>query len=310
MRRRGGSPRAPSSLPTATQMSSPTVSASSIGPIGMPNASAASSTVSGASPSSTAFIAAIRYGASTRLTRNPGALFTGSGSLSICRTNAAAGAHQVAVRARADDDLDQHHLRHRVEEVQPDEPRRVGERRRDFLERDARRVGREQRRRLRLLLDGSEQRPLGLDVLEDRLDDHVGARDAVACDVGNQPVEGVATAARILEPLREELAGPLHRRPEALGVLVLQRHGEAAQRAPGRDVAAHRPGADHVHVVGPGTPLLAEALETLLQAEHADQVLRRRRAEQRATDAGSVGGTASALPSYFANSSRIAYGAG
>ena len=29
-----------------------------------------------------------------------------------------------------------------------------------------------------------------------------------------------------------------------------------------------------------------------------------------ATDAGSAGGTASALPSYFANSSRIAYGAG
>ena len=82
-------------LPTATQMSRPTVSASSIGPIGMPNASAASSTVSGAMPSSTQRIAAIRYGASTRLTRKPGALFTGSGSLSIWRTNAAAGARRA-----------------------------------------------------------------------------------------------------------------------------------------------------------------------------------------------------------------------
>ena len=71
-------------------MSSPTVSASSIGPIGIPNASAASSTASGAIPSSTARIAAIRYGARMRLTRKPGALFTGSGSLSICRTKAAA----------------------------------------------------------------------------------------------------------------------------------------------------------------------------------------------------------------------------
>ncbi len=40
-------------------------------------------------PSSTQRIAVIRYGASTRLTRKPGALFTGSGSLSIARTNAA-----------------------------------------------------------------------------------------------------------------------------------------------------------------------------------------------------------------------------
>jgi hypothetical protein len=48
--------------------------------------------VSGAMPSSTQRIASIRYGASTRLTRKPGALFTGSGSLSIWRTNAAAGA--------------------------------------------------------------------------------------------------------------------------------------------------------------------------------------------------------------------------
>ena len=71
---RGGAASPPSILPTATQMSRPTVSASSIGPIGMPNASAASSTVSGAMPSSTQRIAAIRYGASTRLTRKPGAL--------------------------------------------------------------------------------------------------------------------------------------------------------------------------------------------------------------------------------------------
>ena len=61
-----------------------------MGPIGMPKASAASSTTSGAIPSSTQRMAVIRYGASTRLTRKPGALFTGSGSLSICRVNAAA----------------------------------------------------------------------------------------------------------------------------------------------------------------------------------------------------------------------------
>ena len=38
------------------------------------------------------------------------------------------------------------------------------------------------------------------------------------------------------------------------GVLVLQRHGEAAQRAPRGDVAAHRAGADDVHVRRPAAP--------------------------------------------------------
>ena len=124
----GGAAPPPSSLPTATQMSRPTVSASSIGPIGMPNASAASSTVSGAMPSSTARIAAIRYGASMRLTRKPGALFTGSGSLSIWRTNAAAARRASRASRAPTHDLDEHHARDRIEEVDADEARRVGER--------------------------------------------------------------------------------------------------------------------------------------------------------------------------------------
>ena len=116
----GGASRSPSILPTARQMSSPTVSASSIGPIGMPNASAASSTVSGAMPSSTQRIAAIRYGASTRLTRKPGALFTGSGSLSMLAHECRGARHERRLRRSPDDDFDQHHPRHRIEEMQAD----------------------------------------------------------------------------------------------------------------------------------------------------------------------------------------------
>ena len=67
-----------------------------MGPTGMPKASAASSTVSAAMPSSTQRIASMRYGARIRLTRNPGALLTGSGSLSICRANAQARAMSSA----------------------------------------------------------------------------------------------------------------------------------------------------------------------------------------------------------------------
>ena len=71
-----------------------------------------------------------------RLTRNPGALFTGSGSLSIWRTKARARGTSAAADCAPDHDLDQHHLRHRIEEVQADEPRRIGERTGNRFERN------------------------------------------------------------------------------------------------------------------------------------------------------------------------------
>ena len=61
-----------------------------------------------------------------------------------------------------------------------------------------------------------EQRALGLDVLEDRFDDHVGVRDAVAAHVGNQPVERIADPPRILETLGK---------PESLIKRVADRQG-------------------------------------------------------------------------------------
>ena len=76
----------------------------------------------------------------------------------------------------------------------------------------------------------------------------------------------------VLQALGEELRRARHRRRQALGVLVLQRHREAAQRAPGGDVAAHRAGADDVHVRRLEVAVLAQRLQPLLQPEHADQV--------------------------------------
>ena len=119
----------------------------------------------------------------------------------------------------------------------------------------------------------------------------VGARHAVAGDVGDEPVGRIADAARILQALGEELRRARHRRREPLGVLVLQRHREPAQRAPRRDVAAHRAGADDVHVRRLELAVLAERLQPLLQPEHADQVAPPS-ASSAATviDAGSAGG--------------------
>ena len=303
--RSAASRRVPSILPTATQMSRPTVSASSIGPIGMPNASAASSTVSGAMPSSTQRIAAIRYGASTRLTRKPGALFTGSGSLSIWRTNAAAARDELRSRVAG---------RRRS---RPASSSRTGLKKWRPISRDGSRhapsrcpraecddvlvariasgfalASRRAAKSARLASTFSK--------IASMID--VGARDAVARDVGNQPVASHrATRRGSRRRSAKSFAGALHRRREPLGILVLQRDREAAQRAPRGDVAAHRAGADDVHVRRLEAAFLAERLQPLLQPEHADQVGggRRLRAATGSTP-DRTAGTASALPSYFA----------
>ena len=77
-------------------MSRPTVSASSIGPSGMPKSRAAASISAGAMPSSSMRMASSRYGMSTRLTRNPGRLATSSGRRSSATANARARASAAA----------------------------------------------------------------------------------------------------------------------------------------------------------------------------------------------------------------------
>ncbi len=94
-------------------MSRPTVSASSIGPIGMPNASAASSIVSGAMPSSTARIAAIEVRREHAVDEEPGRALHGQRQLVDLAHERRRLRHQRLARLRADHDLDQHHARDR-----------------------------------------------------------------------------------------------------------------------------------------------------------------------------------------------------
>ena len=74
--------------PTEAATSRPTVSASSIGPMGMPNFFAALSIAGPGTPSLQAVMASSRYGIRIRLTRKPGDGATGTGSLSIARAKA------------------------------------------------------------------------------------------------------------------------------------------------------------------------------------------------------------------------------
>ena len=78
----------------------------------------------------------------------------------------------------AADDLHQRHLRDGIEEVHADEAARIGQRQRDLLDHDRGRVGGHDGAGLELGLDALEQRLLDLELLDDGLDDDVGAADA------------------------------------------------------------------------------------------------------------------------------------
>ena len=175
-------------------MSSPTSSASSIGPIGMPKSSAALSMVSFFMPASSITSASSRYGVSARLTRKPGALFTGAGSRSMRPRKARASASTSARDLVVADDLDQLHARHRIEEMNADEPLRPRQSFAQLLERNARRVGGEDRAGLHLRLDAGKDLALEFEIFRHRFDDQIGAGNAVALEIGNQAVERVAHA--------------------------------------------------------------------------------------------------------------------
>jgi len=190
--------------------------------------------------------------------------------------------------------------------VQPDEPRRSASAGRDRFERDARRVGRDERRGLRLfsMAANSERWPRPFSKIASMI---TSARATPSpATSGNQPVEGIATTARVLEPLREELPGPLHRRPEALRVLVLQRHGEAAQRAPRGDVAAIVPGRPRARA-RPWRPFLAEALRRSCRRNTRIRFSAVGVRIRRGDDAGEEAAPQARCRRTSANSSRIAY---
>src|SRR5260221_4316934 len=109
---------------------------------------------------------------------------------------------------------------------------------------------------------------------------------AVALDVGNQPVHGVADAPLVAQAPLEQRGRALDRRRNALRRRVLQGHAHAAHRAYRGDVAADDAGAHHVHVAWLEIAF-SEALEALLQEEDAHQILARRMRDQ-ARDRGRI----------------------
>ena len=97
-------------------------------------------------------------------------------------------------------------------------------------------------------------------------------RNALALEIGDQPVERVAHVDGCRRAdLAVKLGGALDRAAERLRLHVGEADGEAMPRAPGGDVAAHGAGADHMHARA--RPLaVGQALELFAQEEHAHQI--------------------------------------
>ena len=170
--------------------------------------------------------------------------------------------------------LDERHLGDGVEEVNADQPRRPGQHATQIFDLEARCVGRQQRLWPHHAFEARQQFALGVEVFEDGLDHHVGMPGAMSVGIRYQPVHDVAQFARIADTLAPDRIGTLQRWSDTLHALILQRDAQPAQRAPGGDVATHHTGANDMHASRPKLGTFAEALETLLEKEHAHQITR------------------------------------
>ncbi len=143
-----------------------------------------------------------------------------------------------------------------------------------LFERDARRVAGEDRARLHLRLDAGEDFALEFEIFRHRLDNQVGAGNAVALEIGDKAIERIAhSAALVAADLAVKLGGALDRPADRILVGVAERDDKAVPGAPGGDVAAHGAGADHVHATS--VPLAAgEVFQIIPQIKDAHQVLR------------------------------------
>ena len=164
--------------------------------------------------------------------------------------------------------------------MQSDQARRVGQFRSEFLQHDARRIAGEHRRGLHARLESRVQFSLGVEILKDCFNDDIGERDAIAGDVSTQARRGFGHLDGVVQPFGKHVLRALHGRSDEFLFAILQRDVQAAQRAPGCNIAAHDPGADHMHVLQRNLASSIEGLEPILQVENADQIARRRGHEE------------------------------
>ena len=156
---------------------------------------------------------------------------------------------RVARRVRPDD-FDERHEHRRVEEVHPDDLLRSLRGFRHLRDRQRGRVRREDRLRWRGLIEFTEDLPLQLRVLEDRLDHEV--RIATGVPEVDSPVNPSERLVRLrlgdllfLDQLAERPAYPFEASVDVLGLDVPHPDVVTVQGRQLRDAMAHLPRADH-----------------------------------------------------------------
>ena len=174
--------------------------------------------------SSSITIASSMYGVSARLTRKPGEDLHRQRQPVDGADKGQRLLQQLRVGAVMADDLDELQPRHRIEEVQPEQPLGLLQRGAQILQRNARRVGGEDRARLHLRLEPGIDLLLQLQLFRHRLDDEIGVADALGLHVRHQPVERVAHIGALAHDLAEQIGGALDRAGDRLRLHVGKRH--------------------------------------------------------------------------------------
>ena len=147
---------------------------------------------------------------SARLTRKPGALFTGTGSRSIAAEEGARLSRARRPRPGRGCTTSTSCMRDTgLKKWMPTSARGRARPLRSCFERDARRVGGEDRVRPHLRLDRRIDLALQLERFRHRLDHQVGAAHALAREIGDQPVERVADLDALVADLAEQLGRAL-----------------------------------------------------------------------------------------------------
>ena len=148
-----------------------------------------------------------------------------------------------------------------------------------LLERDARRVGSEDRVRTHLLFRRRVDALLEIEPLRSRLDHEVGRSNSIAAQIGHQPIERVADIGAFVADLLVKVGRALDRAGNRLRLHVAEAHRQPMPCAPGGDVAAHGAGADDMDA-GAGPFAVGKGLHAFTQEKHAHQVLRCRGDDQ------------------------------
>ena len=157
--------------------------------------------------------------------------------------------------------------------MQPDEMIGPPQPEAQLLQRDARRVGREQRIGLHLRLRRGVDLALEFERLRHRLDDEIGGAHPRTVEIGREAIERVARVDRSVPDLFEQVCRARDRLRNRLRLHVGERDGKSVPRAPGRDIAAHGARADDVHVARRPVAV-GEPLELVAQEEYAHEVAR------------------------------------